>query len=335
METPVVEALPAVPLSREPFSVGAVLSRTFSVWSANLPVFAGSTAVLLLPALLLPEMRPDAPSTLIWTIIYGLYVGLVSLVISGAFIFGVVQQLRGKKVTPGELVAAGTRNMLPLIGTGIVTGLMILGGYLLLIVPGILFTLRWMLVSPVVVMEAGANPRKRSSVLTEGHRGALFGMIILVAVVGAVLGAVMGRHPRQRFAGGAPGATGVQHRAHLVVPGGALRLRLLRAARREGGRGRRAARRGVRLVPRVRSLSPMWLNTGQTTSVEAPRSGAPANAGARRTAAPFGGCEPCIGFVVVVGHPVRGVACAAYAEWCGGAAGSSRVGAAPQGRLFF
>ncbi len=192
METPVVEALPAVPLSREPFSVGAVLSRTFSVWSANLPVFAGSTAVLLLPALLLPEMRPDAPSTLIWTIIYGLYVGLVSLVISGAFIFGVVQQLRGKKVTPGEMVAAGTRNMLPLIGTGVVTGLMILGGYLLLIVPGILFTLRWMLVSPVVVMEPDANPRKRSSVLTEGHRGALFGMIILVAVVGAVLGSVMG-----------------------------------------------------------------------------------------------------------------------------------------------
>jgi hypothetical protein len=191
METP-VEALPAVPLSREPFSVGAVLGRSFSVWSANLPIFAGSTAVLMLPSLLLPPVRAESPASALWSGVYGLYAGLVSLVISGAFIFAVVQQLRGKKVSPAELVAAGTRNLLPLIGTGIVTGLMIMGGFLLLLVPGIILALRWMLVSPVVVMEPDADPRKRSADLTDGHRWELFGLLVLVSIVSMVLGGVMG-----------------------------------------------------------------------------------------------------------------------------------------------
>jgi hypothetical protein len=192
METPVVEAFPAAPLSREPFSAGGVLSQAFSVWSSNLPLFAGSTALLLLPTLLLPAVNPAAPSTMVWSGVYILYASLVSLVVSGAFIFGVVQQLRGQKVSPGELIKAGTQNAIPLLATGLVTGLMVVGGYLLLLVPGILLSLRWMLVSPVVVMEPDANPRKRSSALTEGHRGSLFGLIILVTIVGGILGGVVG-----------------------------------------------------------------------------------------------------------------------------------------------
>jgi multisubunit Na+/H+ antiporter MnhG subunit len=40
-------------------------------------------------------------------------------------------------------------------------------------------------------MEPGADPRKRSAALTEGHRWPLFGMFILISVASSVLAVVI------------------------------------------------------------------------------------------------------------------------------------------------
>jgi len=82
----------------------------------------------------------------------------------------------------------------PLVGTAIGTGLLTLLLFIALFFPGVYASIRWMLVSPIVVAENADDPRQRSSFLTEGHRGELFGMLALLwggLVIVAVLLAVV------------------------------------------------------------------------------------------------------------------------------------------------
>ncbi len=78
---------------------------------------------------------------------------------------------------------------------------------LLLIVPGVLLSLAWMVCPAVAAVEGKGfvDIFRRSAELTRGHRGALFGLALLFGVTGAVLSFVL------RIAVGVPLlATGVQ-----------------------------------------------------------------------------------------------------------------------------
>ena len=74
-------------------------------------------------------------------------------VANGAIAYGVFQSLTGKTVTLGDCVRIGIQRLLPVIGVAIVTGFVVLIGYLMLFVPGIIFYVMFCTAVPVAVVD--------------------------------------------------------------------------------------------------------------------------------------------------------------------------------------
>jgi hypothetical protein len=86
----------------------------------------------------------------------------------------------------------GFRHILSYIGVMIVLGLIIIGGYILLIIPGIIFTVFLSMVIPVYILEEkhGLGAISRSWNLVKGHFWAVFGRLILVLLISMVISAI-------------------------------------------------------------------------------------------------------------------------------------------------
>jgi hypothetical protein len=64
-----------------------------------------------------------------------------------------------------------------LFGTAFLAGLIIMFGFIIFIIPGIIFFIRYLLVSPVVILEGkwGRDALKRSKALVKGYSGRILG----------------------------------------------------------------------------------------------------------------------------------------------------------------
>lgn len=184
---------------RETFSIGSAISRSVSVWGRNLPFFFAVSFLAYLPMLLLsPGVPTSGAAWGMWLL--GFFFSIVlSYVATGLMTYSVLEQLRGRAASPGASISYGLSRAGPLLAAAIFTGIMIGGAMLLLIIPGIILAVRWCLISPVVIAEKGVDPRARSAELTAGHRWALFGLLFLLGIGGAIIGAlaraVVGAHP--------------------------------------------------------------------------------------------------------------------------------------------
>jgi hypothetical protein len=78
----------------------------------------------------------------------------------------------------------------PVVALSLVTTLGILGGFVLLIIPGIILSLAWFVAVPAMVIErlGVIEAIKRSSHLTGNARGEIFGLSLAIGVMGAVIG---------------------------------------------------------------------------------------------------------------------------------------------------
>lgn len=187
-------------------SVGRILSRTFGA-------IGGNPGVMLAIALLfggLPQTgiaylqevwsRPDQ----LVAVGFGTAIALMLLAAFGSMVFGLIVQgglvratmaeMEGDRATLGECLATGLRRALPLLGIAILSGLGIMLGFLLLIVPGVIFLLMWSVAVPVTVIERRGviESMSRSGDLTAGARGSIFAVMVLVWVVNMAAGLVSG-----------------------------------------------------------------------------------------------------------------------------------------------
>lgn len=128
------------------------------------------------------------PIGVILAIAYGL---IIVPVTNAAVIHSVARIYLGQAVTALEAIKYAFTRLIPLIGTSILMGLAILGGFLLLIIPGILFALWFGLAQHVVVIEriAGAKALGRSRKLVRPHLGTFLMLGIILGLIGAALGA--------------------------------------------------------------------------------------------------------------------------------------------------
>src|SRR5215472_15121435 len=163
-------AVPAMP-AMERFTIGLALSRSGRIWLQNLPLFLGVALLAHVPEFLLSCLWIDQPPTRFSQRAEALPTSLLGYVVTGLVTYSVLEQLRGRRTSARKSLSIGMEKFGPLLGTAIVTSLLIGFLLLLLVVPGVIASIRWMLVSPIVVAENVENPRVRSSVLTAGHRG--------------------------------------------------------------------------------------------------------------------------------------------------------------------
>jgi hypothetical protein len=187
------------------FEMGRVASRTFGAIGRNWLVF-GAIALLIgaipygflqwlqLGAL---DRQGGAASVNWWVSPLTIFINLFSsCLIQAALVHGTIVDLNGRRANFGDCLSTGLRYMLPVLGIGILLGLGVMVGLLLLVVPGILMGLAWLVAVPAEVVERTGVTASfgRSADLTRNHRGAILGLIVayylIVWIIIAVIGAL-------------------------------------------------------------------------------------------------------------------------------------------------
>jgi hypothetical protein len=204
---PAPPLLATAPLERR-FTVGGVVSGTIQVWWKHLGAFTLMSLVVYAPlgitlgVLFRAAFRDPAPfagpvpsgSTV------ALALGAVSLatiilavVQAGAVTYGAVRHLQGGAARFGEMIAVGFRRGLPVVATGVLLSLAVLGGSLLFLVPGVFVAVATSVAVPAAVVERpGAfGALRRSFALTRGSRWLLFAAFLALLVIVWALAALV------------------------------------------------------------------------------------------------------------------------------------------------
>lgn len=189
-----------------PLSYGDIFDETFDLYKKNFVLFAGISAVVQIP---------------VYAIIYGIRGNVASVVVSilsmiatyfvlAATTYAISQVYLGNQVTIAESYKTVSRSVWPLFCNMFVAGLHILIGLILLIVPGVILSLRYSFVAQVYILEGlgGGDGRARSTYLAKENMGRIFivGLLmgILVMIITGILSApivalipAMTSHPQE------------------------------------------------------------------------------------------------------------------------------------------
>lgn len=180
------------------FRVGDVLGKGFSIWFRNLPAFLVLSIVLYSPILAYTAAVLgsdfDADKLLRWSIVVGLLGIPLRFLVTAAVLYGTIQQLRGQHAGIGESIGVGLKRLLPVLAVGILAGLIVVLGVVLLVVGAFIFYCMFYVAVPAAVAErpgiGGALARSRE--LTAGYRWHIFGIIVILWVLGFVINKLLG-----------------------------------------------------------------------------------------------------------------------------------------------
>ena len=182
------DTLPAPCFAEREFLVGSAMSKTITVLSHKLVTFGFVGASATWPIILL-DIRNRNPAAVVWSVL-----ALLPFFLQPTLLYAVFEDMRGR---PVDLLGSSShvrRRILPAIGTAFLMTL--LGGLalLLLIVPGLILMAMWFVAIPACVVEQ-TGPWKslsRSAALTKGNRWKVFGMMVLLIILSAIGGALVG-----------------------------------------------------------------------------------------------------------------------------------------------
>lgn len=185
------------------FDLGRVIERTFGAIGAHgLSLLLMAVIFVGVPQALLAWGQsqfllggPDMVTAGVIITVIGLVVSIVcSVIMQGVVTHTVVADLQGRKATVGESLSVALRSFWVLLGVGIVAGLAMMLGLVLLVVPGIIIFLVWMVAGPVVVAEKAGVGRalERSRDLTRNHRWWLLLLAFVYLVMSWILSTLVG-----------------------------------------------------------------------------------------------------------------------------------------------
>lgn len=168
------------------FTLGSVMSQTFTIYLRNLIPFLVLGTVAFSPLIVLEIVTQDRTpdQALPIAILTMLLLMLLPQVLTGTLTFGVLQQLLGKPAPLGDTIAQGFRSLFRVLGTGMLVGLLCGLASLLLIVPALILMVRWYVAVPVAVIEgkSGTAAMARSKELVQGYGWQVFWLFLLVVL---------------------------------------------------------------------------------------------------------------------------------------------------------
>jgi hypothetical protein len=198
----------AAPERADRFRIGRVLNDSFAVIRRN-PVLCLGLGIVLyaLPRFALSFWYVEATAAsgsaglallsqyrmlVIASLLF--YVGVI-VILQTALIRAAIVDMQGEKPSPGDCLSVALVLFFPILLTSLVVTLAIILGLVLLIVPGILLLLRWVVAVPVLIQERLniLDSMARSRDLTKGSRWALLGLWLILIVGGALPGFVAPR----------------------------------------------------------------------------------------------------------------------------------------------
>ena len=172
-----------------PLTIGELLDRTFVYYRRHLVTFVGIAGLPYLFVLAFQlvglALQPTAGLAVL-TLFGGLFVRLIASTFSqGATVVAVSEIQLDRPASIGAAFARIQSQLGELIVLLLNVGTRVLLGLLLLIVPGILQALKYAIAVPVAILEQNgvSASLSRSADLTKGHRGRIFVIYLLFAIL--------------------------------------------------------------------------------------------------------------------------------------------------------
>jgi len=171
----------------------AVFEKLFAVYRDQFTIFVPAALIIFVPVALLQALAVGTGG-------FGFFVLGSVLSIIGSFLLQgvVVEAVRDiqdgrRDLSLGDLFRSVSPVLGMLIGAGILAALGIIVGLIFFIVPGLLLLTWWALTSPVVVIERPGVTAAlgRSRALVRGNGWRVFGVIVVLFIIEAILNAVI------------------------------------------------------------------------------------------------------------------------------------------------
>lgn len=172
---------------RHYFSVGNIISETITLYTENISTFWLPYIIVSVPVSLFVEyMTTHFFDGFVIDSALSLLSSAVSAAVGLFIIIKGLNRYRDKSESFGENMKKAEGLIINYLLLQLLILLGVAGGMLLLIVPGIIFSLRWTL-SPVIFVDERLGIResmKRSRNLTEGYKGDIFVIYLIVSLIG-------------------------------------------------------------------------------------------------------------------------------------------------------
>lgn len=172
--------------------IGGVFSRTGEIYKQAFGTVWIVALILMIPVAILNAFSDNG-----WFInLIASIVQLIATVWLAGTIVKVVEDVEADGVVDasvGELFGLVWPRIISLILLAIVVGILTAIGFLLLIIPGIILTLMWIVSTPSMIVEQKGvfDSMSRSSELTRGNRWRILGVGLLLLVAYIVLAAII------------------------------------------------------------------------------------------------------------------------------------------------
>jgi hypothetical protein len=189
-EPPPLPAYPSSPGTAS-FNLGDLLGQAFSIYKANFLAFVIIMALVSIPAIVAVVLLGTNPLAAFIPILIGYLIGPIA---TGAITYGVYEYLSGRSTTVGDCLGVGFANLVPVIGVALLSGLIIVVGMMLCVVPGIIASVVLALAVPVAIQEKPyvTDALRRSASLTEGYRWTVFGVLFVMGSISFILSIPVG-----------------------------------------------------------------------------------------------------------------------------------------------
>jgi hypothetical protein len=195
--------------ARPNIDIGRVVGNGFKTLGRNFPAFFAVSLILAgLPSFFvsyyLYSVLDAAESTVDinefdWTLVVNYLVGLLvsliaSFVLQGILIRSAILHLSGRPVEIGASISLALRMLFPIIGLSIVVTILVGIGFVMLIVPGVMIYIAFIVSVPALIEERRGifGSMRRSRDLTRGSRWQIFILVVFFYIVSAVSSAVIG-----------------------------------------------------------------------------------------------------------------------------------------------
>lgn len=196
---------------RPPFTVGVVLSLTFSTLLPNLVPFLVLATLVESPVIAIylayaTEFADPRQAWSTWPLVAMFLSMILHQIVTAAVTFGVFEHLRGRRPSWGRCIVSGLRKTPAAIVTGICVGILVSVGGIFCFAPGIYFMVIFSVAVPVTVLEGKLpfSAMSRSKALTVGHGwpilGAYLAVVLSLSVLSVAGSLALMSHPLMRAA---------------------------------------------------------------------------------------------------------------------------------------
>ena len=188
-----------LPSETAKLSFGRVIQETFGVVRRNLGLFL----TLIVGSLIIPGVIiglgvmqfSTGGMTAGWSLIGLGYLVMMAAfaVLQPAMIHGAFADLSGRRTTASDCLSSGFRHAVPVFLIMLLSGIAMMFGFVLLVVPGLMMLTAWLVGGPSQVVEKTGvfGAFSRSAALTKNNRWRIFGLLVLYMVVYSVVQQVL------------------------------------------------------------------------------------------------------------------------------------------------